>query len=54
MARVYYGCPSPAVKEMVDIGKIVIATVSEQEKYSWSPKFYCKNCGIGYPTFSRV
>jgi hypothetical protein len=53
MARIYYGCPSPAINDLVAAGKLVVGNESS-EKYSWAPKFYCKNCGIGYPTFSRV
>lgn len=53
MAKVYYGCPTPAVKELVQVGKIVLSSESVGQ-YDWAPRHYCKDCGIGFPSFSRT
>lgn len=53
MLPVYYGCMTPTVKAMQDDGLLVVAPHYAQG-FGWSPRYYCKACGIGYPSFSRV
>jgi hypothetical protein len=53
MLPVYYGPATPTVNQMKEEGLLVTAA-DYMDRFDWAPRYYCKNCGIGFPSFSRV
>ena len=51
MIRIFYGFPTPAVREMADAGILALAGCMSMTNRNM-PTHYCKECLYSYPDFT--